>query len=237
MSAAVLRQQEARIQRLEADYVALRQALQSRPAHGGGGGGGIPKNLGAGWDFLKRIPWSDRLMMQSHSMTFEVELEGVGVAGAAIDGPAVVANTQVVADDYFFVHTLTGRLEYDMMNPDELWGAQYVRWQLGDDSRNADYGRTSMPFSPLVGENVTVRGAALRFDDAPMGWYPNARILVTFTPMAGYGMAAAGGGSSTRGTTTRQAEITLHGMRVRADLVDKLIADNREFLLSLDMVG
>jgi len=235
--AATLRQTEARLRTIEAEHNAMKRVMQAAGPMPSAPGMANPQSLGSGWDFLKQLPWSDRRLVQSHAMTFQAEVLGLGTGPTAADGVAVTANAQVVAEDYFFVHTLEGRLEYQLSNVAELTGAQFLRWQLQDDSRNAEYGRTSMPFAPIVGPNATVQGAPLKFDTAPMGWYPNARIIATFFPMAGFGEAQASGPSDARNVLTRQAEITLHGIRVRASLVDHLIKDNDKFLASIEMVG
>lgn len=238
---AVLRKQGRAVEDAQAEIASLKRALASNAPRGGGGlqvGGPNPRTLGAAWEYLTKLPWAKRNLVQAHAMDFQVELAGITDTGAAggipIDGVPVEAPDEVVAHNYFFVHTLIGRLERDLSNNDEWCAGMYVRWQLEDDSRNAQYGDENLPMAPLVGDTMYQKGAPLLFDAFPMAWYPKARIVATFSPMAGF---TAYNPSVARQVVTRQAGITLFGFLVDKTIVDRLIEDNEDWLNSVNLIG
>jgi len=239
---AVLRKQGRVIEDLQAEAAAVKRAMAS----GGGGGGASsfpiggpnPKTLGAGWEFLTKMPWAERNLVQAHAMDFEAEITGITddgtAAGNVIDGVPVEADAEVVAHNYFFVHTLIGTLEIDPGNAWEWVGAQYVRWQLSDDSRNAQFGRENLPLATLVGNTMGQRGDQLHFDAFPMAWYPQARIVATFSPLAGFTAYAP---SNMRNSMNRYVRVTLYGFLIDAKIVDRLIAANKDWLNSVNLIG
>jgi hypothetical protein len=205
----------------QADNRQAMEDLQAGAARAGASGLNVQAAPGSIWAMLSRLAWADTSIVRAHSMVFEVPIQGTAPLGVPTDGAATEAPGTVVARAFFLVHTMTGFIERDVINPAEDESSFFVTVQIEDEARQAPVYRTTGRMAALAGTK-NVPGVPLRFDEAPLLFVPQAQILVTFQPRAGFPV----GISAITGLTTRIAGIHLHGALVTEPLVDRLIAAN-----------
>lgn len=203
----------------------LRAQLNATPiaaASGGSGMAGLPAIPGSIWSLLAKLAWADPTIIRAHSLSLEADAQGV----AAANGLSVESGTDVVAKSFFVVHTLSTFVERDPTVPAEEESSVHVTMQLEDEARNFPIFRESLRMASTAGTKNR-RGDSIKYDEMPLTFIPNSRVIATFQPLIGFPAIA----SAVTGLTTRRVGMHLHGALVVQGVVDKLIEENRAILV------
>jgi hypothetical protein len=201
-------------------------SLETKIAAGGGSGGALANlgNAGNFWTMLDRIAWADPDIVRSHSLELAAAIQGaVPPAAVPVDGPGVEAPADIVADRWFIVRRITGFVDMDSSSPLEDTSPIYVSVQLEDGERQTPAFRNAVRMASLVG-TAALQGQPMEFDEVPLAFLPRARIVATFTPLAGF---PVGINHQATALTTRLVGLRLDGALVAQKIVDTLLAQNR----------
>lgn len=189
---------------------------------------GLPAIPGSIWSLLAKLSWSDPALVRAHVVPLEVNVQGVFEA----DGVETTVDAQVVAKHYFLVRRIVGFVERDPQNGSEDEIAAHLTVQLEDQERQFPYFREALTMLPIAGSRARAP-MPIEYDDFPMVWLPNARMLATFLPRRGF----ESGISEVTGLTTRRVGLHLHGALVIERVVDRLLDLHANALLKAGLLG
>lgn len=191
---------------------------------------GLPALPGSLWSMLAKMSWANPDIVRAHHIPVEAAIQGV--AGAA--GTAVAVPGRVVGRNYFMVRRITGSVEQDVVSGPNLeeYNSFFCTLQIEDQEHKYTIFRDATRMSNLVGVGPSPQPTPFDYEE-PLVFLPQGRIVVTFTPLLGFPIAA----SALTGLTTRITTVDLQGVLVNEKIVERLLEMNDEQLRSAGLVG